>query len=284
MKLGSQTHKELFCRSFLDSHLHYEPETMAWPELDGVMLERLQSIPFWLEALKTERNAGRMVGAFADTIDDPLIRQAVDLQAREESRHGRLIHYLIDQYDINIEEPPVTPLPANIQSAFVNFGFAECLDSFFAFGMFGIARQAQYLPEAFFHIFDPILDEEARHIVFFVNWFTYLQINRGQSFLPLRAVNTIWGYKAALQELLHIFNSSQGDGEESRFTVTGAGGFMDNLTPDLFFSCCLKENEKRMSQFAPELLQPQLMPRLSNMALGCLRLMPRQQPTPLVPG
>ncbi len=284
MKLGSQAHKELFCQSFLDSHLDYEPETMPWPELDGVMLERLRGIPFWLEALKTERNAGRMVQAFADTIDDPLIRKAVDLQAQEESRHGRLIRYLIDRYDINIEEPPVTPLPSDIQRAFVNFGFAECLDSFFAFGMFGIARQAQYLPEAFFHIFDPILDEEARHIVFFVNWFTYLQINQGQSFLPLRAFNTLWGYKAALQELLHIFNASGGEGEEARFTVAGAGGFMDNLTPDLFFSTCLKENQKRMSQFPIELLQPQLMPQLSSIALGCLRLMPRHQPTPVIQG
>jgi hypothetical protein len=284
MKLGSQAHKELFCQSFLDSHLNYEPETMSWPELDGVMLERLRGIPFWLEALKTERNAGRMVQAFANTIDDPLIRQAVDLRAQEESRHGRLIRYLIDRYDINIEEPAVTPLPENIQRAFINFGFAECLDSFFAFGMFGIARQAQYLPEAFFHIFDPILDEEARHIVFFVNWFTYLQINRGQSFLPLRAVNTLWGYKAALQELLHIFNASGGESEEARFTVAGAGGFMDNLTPDLFFSTCLKENQKRMSKFVPELLQPQLMPRLSSMALGCLRLVPGNQPTPVIQG
>ncbi len=62
MKLGSEQHKELFCRSFIESHLDYEPEQLPWPELDSVALERLRGIPFWKEALITEREAGLMEG------------------------------------------------------------------------------------------------------------------------------------------------------------------------------------------------------------------------------
>ncbi|WP_013324458.1 ferritin-like domain-containing protein [Gloeothece verrucosa] len=277
MKLGSEAHKELFCRSFMESHLEYEPETIPWPELDGVALERLQGIPFWLEALKTERNAGNMVTALAETIEDPMIREAIALQGREETRHARLLEFLIKRYHISLQEPPAKPLPQNIKSAFIEFGFCECLDSYFAFGMFDIARQAQYLPEAFFTIFDPILHEEARHIVFFVNWFTYLQINQGQGWSGLRAMNTLWGYKRAVQDLINIFGVG---GEEQRFTTSGANSFMDNLTPELFFSTCLQENTKRMSVFEPELLRPELMPKISQLALGVLKLLPKGQPTP----
>jgi hypothetical protein len=77
MKLGSEQHKELFCRSFINSHLKYEPEQLPWPELDGLALERLQAIPFWKEALYTERKAGEMVSTFAKEVSDATIQDAI---------------------------------------------------------------------------------------------------------------------------------------------------------------------------------------------------------------
>ena len=71
MRLGSEDHKLLFCRSFLDSYLDYEPENLPWPDLKGQDLEKLRSIPFWREALATEQGAGAMVTAFAQSQSDP---------------------------------------------------------------------------------------------------------------------------------------------------------------------------------------------------------------------
>ena len=191
MKLGSYEHKALFCRSFIDSHLSYEPERLPWPQLDDNALSRLKAIPFWQEALDTERRAGAMVAAFVETVDDPLIKQAIALQGQEESRHARLIQTLINRYDIDMPARPPVELPPDISQAFADFGCGECLDSFFAFGLFGLAREANFFPDDLFTIFDPILDEEARHIVFFVNWFTYEQIKKGQGLPPLRAGRTL---------------------------------------------------------------------------------------------
>lgn len=286
MKLGSEEHKKLFCRNFMDTYLDYEPEKMPWPDLDSVSLEKLQGIPFWREALITETEAGFMVEAFAKTIEDPLIKEAIELQADEETRHGRLIRFLIDRYEVKIQDPPPVELPKNIENDFINFGFSECLDSFFAFGMFDIAHQAQYLPEPMFEIFNPILDEEARHIVFFVNWFTYLQINRGQGLAPVRSIRTIWHYGKALQKLASAFGNSTEDTDEDRkpFTASEATHFMDNLTPELFFSTCLQENKKRMSKYDDRLLKPQLMPALSQFAYNALKIWPgNKQPATSAP-
>ncbi len=279
MKIGSENHKELFCRSFIDTHLEFEPEKLAWPDLDSVALDRLRSIPFWKEALETEQEAGAMVSAFAATQDDPLLQEAIALQGREEARHARLIDCLIKHYDIEISQPPLPILPSNIKTAFIDFGFGECLDSFFAFGMFGIARQVGYMPEALFDIFDPILDEEARHIMFFVNWVTYLQINQGRSNNWLRGVHALWHYSRALQYKIKAFGGSN-DERQGSFTATGASNFMDNLTPDLFFSTCLQENARRMSVFDQQLLQPMMIPRLAKIALSALKLIPQSQSKP----
>lgn len=269
MKLGSTEHKELFCRRFIDTHLIYQPEQIPFPKLEEADLEKLRAIPFWQEALHTERKAGKMVNAFAETIDDPLIKEAIALQGREESRHAHLIQVLIDRYEIEIPDLPEINLPKKIETAFSDFGFEECLDSFFAFGLFDLARQVKYLPEPMFTIFDPILDEEARHIVFFVNWFTYEQIQQGKGFEMLRAISTLGHYKNALWGLIKTFRGSEKD-KQKGFTATGAKTFRDDLTASLFFSTCLAANARRMKVFEEELLRPQLIPSLSKLALSFL--------------
>ncbi|MEC4814445.1 MAG: ferritin-like domain-containing protein [Scytonema sp. PMC 1069.18] len=271
MKIGSKEHKELFCRSFIESHLEFEPEQLPWPVLDSIALERVQSIPFWREAISTEREAGAMVKAFAETITDPLLQEAVALQAREEARHARLIEFFVSHYHINISPPREAVVPIQIKTAFLDFGFGECLDSFLAFGLYEIARQSHYFPEALFNIFNPILNEEARHIMFFINWVTYQQIQEGRRAKWLRGVDALWHYWRALQDKIKAFSGSDEDKQEG-FTATGASSFMDNLTPELFLSTCLQENAKRMSVFDKELLQPQLMPTLAKIALPMLKL------------
>lgn len=278
MKIGSEAHKELFCRSFMESHLNYEPERLPWPQLDGIALERLRGIPFWEEALNTEREAGVMVSAFAETLSDPVIQEAIALQGIEETRHARLLEFLINHYDIKISERPAPEVPSNIETAFIDFGFGECLDSFFAFGLFDVARQSAYFPESLFTIFDPILHEEARHIVFFVNWVTYLQISQGRGAGIIRAGHALWHYGRALHHLIQAFGSSA-DGSGEGFTATGASNFTADLTPEMFFSTCLQENTRRMSVFDERLLQPKLMPRLTTIARNTLRLLPRRQPS-----
>lgn len=276
MKIGSQAHKELFCRSFMESYQEYEPEQLPWPKLDNETHERLKAIPFWEKAFDTERQAGVLVSAYAQMVDDPVLKEAIALQGQEEGRHARLIKTLIERYDIEMGERPTIELSNNIEEAFMDFGFEECLDSFFAFGLFGIAREAGFFPEQFFTIFDPILDEEARHIVFFVNWFTYIQMQHGKSFLGLRTAKTAWHYRRALGNLMEAFGNADPNG--AGFTATNANSFaLDDLTPETFLAACIKENKKRMSKFDSQLLQPQLLPRLSNIAFRILQLIPKRK-------
>ena len=276
MKLGSDAHKALFCSSFVDSHLNYEPETLPWPDLDSIYLERLRGIPFWQEARATEQRAGKMVTAFAETVSDPVLRDAIALQGKEETRHGQLIDTLIRVYDIDVPERPLTPLPADIQNGFKDFGFEECLDSFFAFGLFAIAQEVNFFPDAVFQIFDPILDEEARHIVFFVNWFTYLQVKGGPLANLFRPVSTLRHYSSALENLISMFRAS--DASSVGFTAKGVSSFTNNLTPERFVSVCLRENTKRMRRFDNRLLRPTLIPTLSAIALKVLQLQPKKKP------
>jgi len=275
MKIGSVEHKELFCLSFRESYRDYVPEQLPWPELDDKALATLRGIPFWEKALDIEAEAGAMVSGYAAIVKDPTIQAWIALQGREEYRHSRLIKTLIDRYSVEISPRPAVQLPKNIEPAFTVFGFEECLDSFFAFGLFAIAREADIFPEQMFQIFDPILDEEARHIVFFVNWFTYVQIERGQGLPILRAMKTLWYYGKALSNLIGAFGDSDPSGKG--FTATGAGIFTDDLTLEKLLTVCLQENHQRMSKYDPQLLQPLFLPRLTGLILRIVKLLPKRK-------
>ena len=129
MKIGSEAHKIFFCEQFIDSYTEFDPETLPWPELDPPALQRLRDVPFWQEVRHTERRAGAIVAAFTETIADPLVRQAVALQGREEARHAKLLAVMIERYGIDAPEQPLEPLNRDLESGFIDFGFGECLDS-----------------------------------------------------------------------------------------------------------------------------------------------------------
>ena len=52
IKIGSDEHRELFCREFIDSYTDYDPATMPWPALSAAELERLRSVPFTAARMK----------------------------------------------------------------------------------------------------------------------------------------------------------------------------------------------------------------------------------------
>ncbi|WP_375498883.1 ferritin-like domain-containing protein [uncultured Nostoc sp.] len=274
MKLGSVEHKELFCQSFMESYREYEPENLPWPDLDDTALTLLRSIPFWDKALDAERQAGAIVSGYAVMVNDPILQKTIALQGKEELRHARLLQTLIDRYDIQIPERQPIEVPQNIEPIFTRFGFEECLDTFFAYGLFAIARETNVFPESIFTIFDPIIDEETRHIVFFVNC-TYTQIHRVQGFTPLRSIKTLWHYGKALSNLIAVFGND--DPSKTGFAVTGTDIFIKDLTIEKFLSICLSENQRHMSKYDPQLLQPQLLPRLASIALRILELIPKRK-------
>jgi hypothetical protein len=273
MKVGSQEHKERFCRHFLATHCQFEPATLAWPDLDAAALERLRAIPFWQEVLYTERRAGAIVGAYAATIADLLVREAVTLQGFEEARHAELLRVMIGRYGIAAEERPLDePISSDLRRAFADFGYGECLDSFLGFGVFKIAQRSGFLPEPLFEIFDMLMREETRHIVFFVNWMAWDQAARGQGSRSLRAIAAAAYYSRAIGRLVGTIRRGQRANDGKDFSATQASVFLDAFTFRSFVQECCAEHDRRMGEFASDLLRPRFLPTLARIALAGLRL------------
>ncbi|MCX7356215.1 MAG: hypothetical protein NTY59_15595 [Alphaproteobacteria bacterium] len=282
MKIGTDAHKELFCRSFMTAHNPYIVAKLPWPELDEASLARLRSVPFWDEVFFAERRAGAMVRAYAETIQDPLVREAIDLQGFEEARHAGLIRHMIDLYGIPASDRPVSKLPADIEAGFLDFGFGECVDSFLGFGAYSFGKRAKFLPDSLFAILATLLEEEVRHIVFFVNWVAYRQAQRGRGAAPLRALHSLWFHGRAVARHVQDIRDGQKSKTEApaeerdraKFSATQADIFPGGFNARAFLAECLSENTRRMEAFDPRLLRPSVMPGLARGALTALNLWP----------
>jgi hypothetical protein len=268
LKIGSLQHRDLFCRFFVDTHIRFDPEATDWPMLEGSDLARLVGLPFWGEAVSTERVTARTVQTAARHESDPVVREALALQGDEEGRHARLLHSLTSFY--NIALPPLPPLPAqkDPEWEYLYAGYGECFDSFFAFGLMAIARESGYFSQELVDIFEPIMQEEARHILFFVNWVAYRR-----ALMPWwrRPYFDLQRLAVTVMQIFSRAKTARGMNQGENFTMTGHGEISADITPRRFLQTCIAENELRFSRYDARLLRPRFVPAMAKLALKVLR-------------
>ncbi len=270
MRPGSEDHLRLLCREFIDTHRTFEPAALAWPELDEAAVAKLRALPFWDEAIRTERRTGAKVCAYAKEESPPLLREAVALQGYEETRHAQLLETLIRRYGISVDPGPQSALPRNLEWAFTRTGYGECIDSFFAFGLFALARDAEFLPHALLDVLEPIVQEEARHILFLVNWVAYKRRQRTAAARVLHRARCVAAFAGAAYDRARSAGNVAGGGGGSKdgFTASGAGAIGGDFSVRGFVARCLLENTRRFAPYDARLLRPRVVPTLARAYLS----------------
>ncbi|AOK32108.1 MULTISPECIES: aminomethyltransferase [Burkholderia] len=274
VRIGSDMHKQMFCRMLLDTHNPYKPAVIDWPLLDADSLAKLTSLPIWDIAVQTEGRASIRVATFASTVEnDPLLRKALEMDGAEEARHKVVLSKLVEAYGIKLAPEPDYPAPKDAEWAWMVTGFSECIDSFFAFGLFRSAQRSGYFPPALVETFEPVIQEEGRHILFFVNWFGWYWRNLPWWRRPwfFARVAAVWAF--LIWERIGIARGIDADGvaRDANFPANTAATVGDALNPRELIELCLVENERRMAGYDKRLLRPTAVPRLARLALRLLR-------------
>ena len=268
--IGSLEHKELLCRFFVDTHDPYKPAEMPWPELDKDARDRLAALPIWEEALRTEAETALAVTTMGEAESDPTLSEAIKLQGYEEARHAELLKLLVQKYKIDVPDFSSTR-PQDPSWAFMRIGYGECFDSFFAFGLFALARDSGFFPPPLVKLFEPVMQEEGRHIIFHVNWVAYNQAQlpyAGRPAYVFRRGLAIWlqmvsRFKTALRM------KGRADHAQVNFTMNAHHQFGD-ISPREFIELCIAENERRLAPYDKRLLRPAFVPTVARAFLKTL--------------
>ena len=236
-------------------------------------------MPFWQEVYHTERRAGAIVAAFTPMVQDPLVREAVALQGVEETRHAQLLRVMIDRYGLDATEQPIEQFPAKSGDGVHRFRVRRMHGQLPGLRRFQDCAPVGILARpAMFEIFDVLMHEETRHIVFFH------QLHG----MAGGAAGT-WRRTAARVDVRLVLwpcaQPSAGHGHRGKdsndgkdFAITEANMFLEGFSFRQFVEDCYRENARRMRAFDPDLLQPRLLPAVANMAFAGLRAWERRRP------
>ncbi len=288
LPIGGEAHKRAFCRMFHETFNPYKPSVIDWPQLEPSARERLISLPIWDIAVQTEGKAKLRMLSYAYALSDPALRAAIELNGWEEGRHREVLGNLVEAYGIKLAPEPEYKTPRDPEWAYMVTGFSECIDSFFAFGLFELAKRSGFFPPELVDTFEPVIQEETRHIILFANWVAW---HRRNISLPRRIwfelkVAAVWVFLG-----LERINLARGmdDGaakpgavaQDNNFTVTGSKAVSGvDVSVGELIDLCLAENDRRMAGYDPRLRRPTTAPSLARFARRFLRPRPGLRPGP----
>jgi hypothetical protein len=213
---------------------------------------------------------------YAATLDDPDMRAAIALNAWEENRHKEVLLKLVQAYGIPLAPEPDYVPPRNAQWGYLVTAYSECIDSFFAFGLFEMARRSGLFPPELVETFEPVMQDECRHILLFANWLAWHRANLPwwrRCFFELQVV-AAWIYLGC--DRIGLARSLGGNNDKKRnhdtnFTINSAHAVSeDGVSASELMRVCLAENERRFAGYDRRLLRPTTMPGLVRFALRFL--------------
>jgi hypothetical protein len=190
----------------------------------------------------------------ADVERDPELREAIALQGYEEGRHAALLESLLAHYGIEIPDG-AGERPRDAEWGFLRMGYGECFDSFFAFGLFRLAADSGIFPAPLVARFDGVMQEEARHILFFTNWVAYrrlhLPFHRKARFLVRRGLGISLQALGRVKTALQLRDADDGDDFTMQVPDT-----IGDVTLRRLAETCLTENARRLAGYDARLLRP----------------------------
>ena len=170
---------------------------------------------------------------------------------------------------MKLEPEPQYIEPRDSEWAYLVTGFSECIDSFFAFGLFELAKRSGFFPLDLVDTFEPVIQEEARHILLFANWLAWHRRTMlwwQRPWFETRVV-AVWGF--LIWERIGIARSV--DSGDNNFTISGSQSVSNtDVTPATLLRISLSENDRRFAGYDPRLLRPTTVPSLARFTLRFL--------------
>ena len=178
------------------------------------------------------------------------------------------LHAGASTYGIVLAPEPVYREPRDAEWAYLVTGFSECIDSFFAFGLFEVARRSGFFPAGLVDTFEPVIQEEARHILLFANWLAWHR--RRQTWLRRvwfeARVAAVWVFLG--WERIGIARGMDTGGApaaDNNFTLTGGKSVSDEqLGVISLMGVCLAENDRRFALYDRRLVRPTTTPAIAR--------------------
>ena len=126
--------------------------------------------------------------------------------------------------------------------------------------MFETARTSGFFPAELVETFEPVIHEEGRHILFFVNWVAWHRRNMPLWRRPWFELKVLAVWAFLVWERIAIAADVTNGVQDNNFTMTGANQLADDVDVFQLMDVCLAENERRLGVYDKRLKRPRFVP------------------------
>ena len=275
---GSDAHRDAVCRMFRDTFNPYKPSVIDWPQLDPEARERLTSLPIWDIAVQTEGKARlRDAELCRQSLHDAAWREAIELNGWEEGRHKEVLANLVAGLRHRAGARAARTcraarsrmgLPGHRASASASTASSPSACSRWRGG------RASFPPELV-DTFEPVIQEEGRHILLFANWVAWHRRRLPWWRRPWfeaagRCGLGVPGLGAHRHRARRWTAARAGAGQQLH-AHRQQGGQRRRYRPGRPHGICLQENDRRFAGYDLRLLRPTTTPALTRFALRFMR-------------
>ncbi len=122
--------------------------------------------------------------------------------------------------------------------------------------LFKAAKDTGYFPPELVQTFDPVVNEEARHILFFVNWVAWHRRNMPLWRRPYFELKVLAVWLFLVYERMGIASDVSNGQQDNNFTVNGAEALGSDINVGELIALCVAENDRRLKPYDNRLKRP----------------------------
>jgi len=139
--------------------------------------------------------------------------------------------------------------------------------------LFKAAKDTGYFPPELIQTFDPVVNEEARHILFFVNWVAWHRRNMPWWRRPYFELKVFAVWLFLIYERMGIASDVSNGQQDNNFTLSGAEQLGSDIDVGELIAVCIAENDRRLKPYDVRLKRPRFVPFMARKALGVMKLL-----------
>jgi hypothetical protein len=218
--------------------------------------------------VQTENRAGLNVCTYAEGVPDSLLRKAIELNGFEERRHRHVLANLVEAYGIKLAPEPVYERPKDPNGPSWSPAIASASIPSSRFGLFKAAKDTGYFPPELIQTFDPVVNEEGPHILFFreLGGLASAATCSGGAALFRAQGSGVWLFLIYERMASHpTFPTGQ---QDNNFTLSGAEQLGSDIDVGELIAICVAENDRRLKPYDNRLKRPRLCRSSARLALN----------------
>ncbi len=120
------------------------------------------------------------------------------------------------------------------------------------------------------------MQEEGRHILFFVNWVAWHRRNMPLWRQPYFALKIIAVWAFLIWERLGLVYDVNGTAQDNNFTITGAKDVSIDIDIIDLVDICIAENERRLGIYDKRLIRPRFVPGVVRLVRSLIPRRPKK--------